>query len=164
MKNGTRHSLARIPLRWMIRECFKAQTGIIFDAHMLNHELGLDIESLYEAPKPLLRFDRHLSEPDGSEIVRSSLTSALVSQFRWIPKTPILGPPLRWVWRKLLQFRKSQPSHKSHAWKFEGEDQEELDDALSPIYDQLKYRAARWQFMEKIICKFSPPAHLYPRR
>jgi hypothetical protein len=30
--NGTRHSLARIPLRWMIREIFKADVGIIFGA------------------------------------------------------------------------------------------------------------------------------------
>jgi hypothetical protein len=148
VKNGTRHSLARIPLRWMIRECFKAHTGIIFDAHMLKHELGLDIESIYQAPKPLSSTNSRLSKPDGTEIVRSSLTSALVSPFRWILKTSILGPPLRWVWSKLPQLRKSQPPYTPHAWKFEGEDQEELDDALSPIYDQLKYRAARWQFME----------------
>ena len=34
--NGTRHSLARIPLRWMIRECFRCNTGIIFDAAQLQ--------------------------------------------------------------------------------------------------------------------------------
>ncbi|KAF7347954.1 hypothetical protein MSAN_01747500 [Mycena sanguinolenta] len=51
-----RHSLARIPLRWMIRECFKANTGIIFDAQQLQ-ELGLDPATLYpvvlrRAPPP----------------------------------------------------------------------------------------------------------------
>jgi hypothetical protein len=137
VKNGIRHSLARIPLRWMIRECFKAHTGIIFDAHMLKHELGLDIESLHEAPKPLLRFDCHLSKPNGGEIVRPSLTSTLVS-------------PFCWVWSKLPQIRSPGPppqANLQHGWKFEGEAQEELDDALSPIYDQLE-EGAGWQILE----------------
>ena len=30
VRNGTRHTLARIPLRWMIRQCFLANTGIQF--------------------------------------------------------------------------------------------------------------------------------------
>ncbi|KAJ6568236.1 hypothetical protein DFH09DRAFT_1080637 [Mycena vulgaris] len=46
VQNDTRHSLARIPLRWMIRECFQAQTRIIFDAQHLQ-ELGLDPATLY---------------------------------------------------------------------------------------------------------------------
>jgi hypothetical protein len=28
--NGTRNSLARIPLRWMVQQCFIANTGIMF--------------------------------------------------------------------------------------------------------------------------------------
>ena len=56
MANDTRYSLARIPLRWMIRECFKAKTGIIFDAHMLKYETGLNIGAgpAFEAPPPVL--------------------------------------------------------------------------------------------------------------
>ncbi|KAI0081423.1 hypothetical protein K474DRAFT_1656566 [Panus rudis PR-1116 ss-1] len=34
--NGTAHSLARIPLRWMIRQCFSCNTGIVFDAVQLQ--------------------------------------------------------------------------------------------------------------------------------
>ena len=64
MNNGTRNSLARIPLRWMIRECFKARTGIIFDAYMLKNEVGLDINSIDEAPKPLSHTNSRLSELD----------------------------------------------------------------------------------------------------
>jgi hypothetical protein len=41
--NGTRNNLARIPLRWMIRECFRADTGIQF----FCEDVGLD-------PDPLL--------------------------------------------------------------------------------------------------------------
>ncbi|KAG6873169.1 hypothetical protein C0995_002018 [Termitomyces sp. Mi166 len=54
--NGTPHSLARIPLRWMIRECFKAGTGIIFGLEDLRR-VGLDPASLYpdvqKRPPPL---------------------------------------------------------------------------------------------------------------
>ncbi|KAG6328862.1 hypothetical protein ID866_10227, partial [Astraeus odoratus] len=45
-KNGVRYSLARIPLRWMIRECFKANTGILFHGSKLR-KVGLDPETLY---------------------------------------------------------------------------------------------------------------------
>lgn len=47
VKNGTAHSLARISLRWMIRECFRMRTGVIFDARMLQEELGLDWTTIY---------------------------------------------------------------------------------------------------------------------
>ncbi|KIN92623.1 hypothetical protein M404DRAFT_810028, partial [Pisolithus tinctorius Marx 270] len=36
VKNGARHSLSRISLRWMIRECFKARTGILFQRSMFQ--------------------------------------------------------------------------------------------------------------------------------
>src|SRR5258708_6019475 len=42
-----RHSLARFTLRWMVRECFKADTGIMFDFSTLQEELGMDPYSLY---------------------------------------------------------------------------------------------------------------------
>ena len=43
--NKTRNSLARIPLRWMIRECFKAGTGIMFHRATL-YKVGLDPDTL----------------------------------------------------------------------------------------------------------------------
>ena len=42
MQNSTPHALARIPLRWMIRETFRCGTGIIFDAAMLQ-QIGLSL-------------------------------------------------------------------------------------------------------------------------
>ncbi|KAI0829012.1 hypothetical protein BC628DRAFT_1337562 [Trametes gibbosa] len=42
----TRHSLARIPLRWMIRECFRTRTGIRFHGELLK-EVGLDPATLW---------------------------------------------------------------------------------------------------------------------
>ena len=66
MPNGRRHSLARIPLRWMIRECFNAKTGIIFDAHMLKHQVGLDIDSdtALGAPQPVLSPTDYLTKAE----------------------------------------------------------------------------------------------------
>jgi len=43
--NGTRNALARIPLRWMIRQCFLAKTGIMFHGERLK-TIGLDPNSL----------------------------------------------------------------------------------------------------------------------
>lgn len=46
MENGTRHSLSRISLRWMIRECFKAKTGILFHRSDFQ-QIGMDPKTLY---------------------------------------------------------------------------------------------------------------------
>ncbi|KAK7440576.1 hypothetical protein VKT23_016925 [Stygiomarasmius scandens] len=51
VKNGTKHNLANIPLRWMIRECFKTQTGIVFDYNKLQ-SIGIDIASLHPIIQP----------------------------------------------------------------------------------------------------------------
>ncbi|KAI0800501.1 hypothetical protein C8Q74DRAFT_1364224 [Fomes fomentarius] len=44
--NETLHSLSRIPLRWMIRECFRANTGIRFRPESLRN-VGLDLATLH---------------------------------------------------------------------------------------------------------------------
>ncbi|KAJ8085201.1 hypothetical protein PM082_003995 [Marasmius tenuissimus] len=51
--NETRNSLARIPLRWMIRQCFLLKTGILFHREMLKY-VGMDPDSLYPhvIPRP----------------------------------------------------------------------------------------------------------------
>ena len=48
-----KHSLNRIPLRWMIRECFKMDTGIRFHGELLKR-IGMDPRSLhpYVTPRP----------------------------------------------------------------------------------------------------------------
>lgn len=52
VKNEERHKLAQIPLRWMIRQCFECDTGIIFDTHRLAQE-GLDVHTLWPVYTPL---------------------------------------------------------------------------------------------------------------
>ena len=51
MENGKRPSLARIPLRWMIKECLNLDIGINFHEHMLKNEIGLDVASDNTAPE-----------------------------------------------------------------------------------------------------------------
>ncbi|PPJ60772.1 hypothetical protein CBER1_02349 [Cercospora berteroae] len=52
VKNEVRHKLAQIPLRWMIRQCFECDTGIIFKTPNLANE-GLDIHTLWPKYEPL---------------------------------------------------------------------------------------------------------------
>ncbi|TGJ79433.1 hypothetical protein E0Z10_g9320 [Xylaria hypoxylon] len=55
VRNESRHMLSRIPLRWMIRQCFECDTGILFDMARLA-EQGLDVVNLWpvyqEVTKP----------------------------------------------------------------------------------------------------------------
>ncbi|KAI5272334.1 hypothetical protein E4T47_04499 [Aureobasidium subglaciale] len=44
--NAERHKPSQIPLRWMIRQCFECNTGILFNTHRLAEE-GLDVHMLY---------------------------------------------------------------------------------------------------------------------
>ncbi|KAK5688811.1 hypothetical protein LTS10_000789 [Elasticomyces elasticus] len=46
VRNEERHKLAQIPLRWMLRQCFECNTGIIFKVHRLAEE-GLDVHTLW---------------------------------------------------------------------------------------------------------------------
>jgi len=63
--NDTPNNLARISLRWMIRECFKTGTGIMFNPKRLQ-EVGLDPTSLYPLVLP-----RPPPLPVGSARIRS---------------------------------------------------------------------------------------------
>ena len=155
VENGTRHSLARIPLRWMIRECFNAHTGIIFDAHMLMNEVGLDMEmdafgrdvkSISKAPAAVSSADFYLLPPPNTKSTSSSLTSAL-------------SFPFRWIWGKPPASDSSETKGRDHI----GEDKEELNDALSPIYDQLEEHTY-WKVMDWFPCKLHPPARRRRRR
>jgi len=44
--NDERHKLAQIPLRWMIRQAFECNTGIVFKTSVLA-EFGLDVHTLW---------------------------------------------------------------------------------------------------------------------
>ncbi|KAF8167168.1 hypothetical protein B0H34DRAFT_791932 [Crassisporium funariophilum] len=51
VKNEIRNNLARISLRWMIRECFKLKTGILFHRDTFKM-IGMDANTLWPRVKP----------------------------------------------------------------------------------------------------------------
>ncbi|KAI0333978.1 hypothetical protein GY45DRAFT_1243335 [Cubamyces sp. BRFM 1775] len=63
VKDDVPHTLARIPLRWMIRECFKTNTGIRFHGELLRR-IGLDPAALHpvvlDRPPPVQPQAGHL--------------------------------------------------------------------------------------------------------
>ncbi|KAI0829014.1 hypothetical protein BC628DRAFT_1417379 [Trametes gibbosa] len=111
------HTLARIPLRWMIRECFKMDTGIRFHGELLR-AIGLDPAALH--PIVLDRPPALRPEPDVH--LRS------------------VAPPL---------------PHTT-------EEEHEVRDALTPLYDQLVL-APYWWLLEILPSKHRwqgpPPDH-----
>ncbi|KAF8522477.1 hypothetical protein BU17DRAFT_44706 [Hysterangium stoloniferum] len=112
VENSSRHNLARIPLRWMIRQCFLTNTGIRFHGNLLR-TVGLDPASLYPVVLP-----RPPALPATSTLPSHEPPSS--------PLTPCIG------------YSNIHPS------TILSEEEEDLADALCPIYDQLKIKRAWW--------------------
>ncbi len=134
VRNETRHSLARISLRWMIRECFKTQTGIMFETERLR-EIGLDPTTLYPnviVPRP----------PPISPLAQNIVEKYRLPEYQ--PK-PTLRQNLMNIIRPRPEKRHESTSSVSttHSEPLT-EEEEELKDSLSPLYDQLKLRRAWW--------------------
>ena len=156
VRNGERNSLARIPLRWMIRECFKNNSDIIFDAHMLKNEVGLDandVDSIIKAPDPLPAETYHLDPRDSEQENRTALPRIAASFSSGV------NFPFRWARGKLEALRPNGSPHastsKSQTLPYQGEAQEELNDALHPIHDELDV-CWYWKIMEWIPCESFP--------
>lgn len=60
VKNETRNHLARIPFRWMVRQCFLLKTGILFHRELFP-VFGMDPDSLWPDVKPRPPPVHHLS-------------------------------------------------------------------------------------------------------
>ncbi|KAJ7174101.1 hypothetical protein C8R43DRAFT_1230806 [Mycena crocata] len=115
--NEIQHTLACIPLRWMVRECFKTQSGIMFDGEGLQR-IGLDPAALYPVVKP-----RPPALPVGTARIRSiSSDSESVS---------------------LKSDARTQPTLSTNEVR-KTEEEMELHDALAPIYDQLSLAWFWW--------------------
>ena len=105
-----RYSLARIPLRWMIRECFKANTGIKFNSNSFSR-IGLDPSTLY---------------------------GAMCS--RRAPLGVSTSDRIRALFHQGDNANDSEPS----GLPFNTEEEEELYDAISRKYDELRINRAWW--------------------
>ena len=121
MANGTRNSLARIPLRWMIRQCFLLNTGILFHREAFKR-VGLDPDTLWPVVRP--------RRPP-------------VSTFSSAPTSPVhfIIPSVVSTARTLVD------EMDDDEFGFVCEEEEDLADALCPKYDQLKH-APRWWVLE----------------
>lgn len=164
VENGTRHTLARIPLRWMIRQCFLANTGIRFHSALLP-KVGLDPHSLYPDVKerpPALYIS---SYAPGA----SSIPTTVVSKAAELPPSPSTdaGTPVSTLSATPLLASTSTDTTKTLVSFTEDalasgltvdewlqrlreqdapltEEEEDLADALSPIYDQLSLAKGWW--------------------
>lgn len=116
--NGTPKSLARLPLRWMIRECFRAGTGIQFKADYLE-ALGLNPESLWpEVIKP------------GAHDVPNHVGNSMSRKDKNMPDAEI-SIPTTVMQRALMRL----------------ETDADKADAGAELFDQLK-RSRWWWFLE----------------
>ncbi|TCD62857.1 hypothetical protein EIP91_006338 [Steccherinum ochraceum] len=162
--NGTRYSLARIPLRWMIRECFKCNTGILFDAAQLQ-QAGFRVfmkdgkPTLSSLPDRIVQhippFSGQRKYFEGQSLLSRTVqhvkdacaaTVNFVKSFFWTkPTNPGALPVLDLDFPDQLQ---EQP--------VDYEAREELEDALSPLYDQLQARVT-WHLLEWIPQRVKKP-------
>ncbi|KAJ7146429.1 hypothetical protein C8R44DRAFT_837120 [Mycena epipterygia] len=79
LPNSARNSLARIPLRWMIRQCFILKTGILFHCDMLRF-VGMDPATL--DPHVLARPLPLLTVPQESQLCTVGVSSLGDCDFR----------------------------------------------------------------------------------
>ena len=156
VSNDVRHNLARIPLRWMIRQCFLTNTGIRFHAELLR-TVGLDPTSLFPIVKPRpppvssspyvrrsgpTKFtgsnhsrpdhDRDTTLVEGLPVPvlpkrAASEGSGMVLGGKPVPIKPGLG----------YACRHHEDMHMT-------EEEEDLADALCPIFDQLSLKPSWW--------------------
>ncbi|KAE9399827.1 hypothetical protein BT96DRAFT_820106 [Gymnopus androsaceus JB14] len=110
VSNEETTSLARIPLRWMIRECFRCNTGILFNSDGLR-SLGLDPDTLW----PEVR-----------------------------PRTPAIQRPSAVIRPTQRSSTRSLENGAGNPNVFQTEEELDLEDSLSPIYDQLSLVLPWW--------------------
>jgi uncharacterized protein (DUF2235 family) len=140
--NEERHKLAQIPLRWMIRQAFECNTGIIFKSKTLA-EFGLDVHTLW--PKySSLGAPAHGPPPSYLEKFHEGLPPKSVRRSKLIPIDKIEdGEPLYHL-----------KCHTDEDWT--PEQVEDFYDALSPLHDQLVL-APNWWLLEFYPVEFKVP-------
>lgn len=129
--NETRHMLSRIPLRWMIRQCFECDTGILFDTAALA-ELGLDVPTLW----PVYKFPSRPPTGPSPDLLEKYENNAF--------------PPLH---RRSAFLNFQEDKGEKHVFQMDHhlahlpEGTEDHFDALAPINDQL-VQAKGWWILE----------------
>ncbi|KAL4245308.1 hypothetical protein ABKN59_010399 [Abortiporus biennis] len=134
--NDVRHNLARIPLRWMIRQCFLANTGIQFYGPLLR-TVGLDPNALYpivqSRPAVMTVLPTVPTQPQHD---RDSTAATLVDSST--PPDETSTVTIGYANQALPVGPDGQVMNPM------SEEEEDLRDLMSPIYDQLSLVWGWW--------------------
>lgn len=142
VSNDQRHKLAQIPLRWMIRQAFECNTGIIFKTTVLA-EYGLDVHTLWPEYKSL-PIPSHSPPPSVLEKYDVNLPPRSVRRNKLIP-----------IDRKENGENFYQlASHTDDDWT--PEQIEDSYDAMQPLNDQL-VQAPSWWILELLPVQYKVP-------
>lgn len=143
--NEKRHKLAQIPLRWMIRQAFECDTGIIFKTKKLA-EFGLDVHTLW--PK-YRRLDAptHGPPPSVLEKYDKGLPPRSIRRSKLVPIDKVENG------ERFYHLK----SHTDEDWT--PELVEDFFDAMSPLNDQL-VQAPRWWILEAWPVEYKVPVGL----
>ena len=132
MGNECRHMLSRIPLRWMLRQCFECDTGILFDTARLA-EQGLDVVTMWpeykEPTKPVVG-----PQPELVEKYKKKTLAPLSRRSVFLP----IGPENTIV---------DAPTTEDLSYILPSESTEDYFDAMAQINDQL-VQAKGWWILE----------------
>lgn len=158
MKNDTPHALARIPLRWMIRECFECKTGIIFDAVMLQ-QIGLHVKRDEYGQPVLADVPRRIpATPPADSAEKKTTFGEFISAVGHLAWSAVSAPfkQLGAIFSTSMDVathakhrRQVVPARRQEITDYKLRDDipddyealEEKKDALSPLFDQLR---ANW--------------------
>lgn len=140
--NDERHKLANIPLRWMIRQAFECNTGIIFKTKMLA-EYGLDVHTLW--PKyEKLNAPVHGPPPSYLEKYDKALPPKSVRRSKLVP---------------IDKHEKGEPFYHLQGYKDEDwtpEQVEDYYDAMTRVNDQL-VDVPNWWILEFLPVQYKVP-------
>ncbi|KAI0713137.1 hypothetical protein C8T65DRAFT_739009 [Cerioporus squamosus] len=159
-----KHSLARIPLRWMIRECFRTNTGIRFHSELLK-DIGLDPDTLYPHAKEGIAYGPGLAHapqippmnpsprisldpPTPPERSQTDVEQRVVQAMTSAPSSPPMHTRhISTSTARTLIGTTTTGAPKFHTDPPEihvNEEEEEARDAVCPIYDQLAMKPWWW--------------------
>ncbi|CZT12803.1 uncharacterized protein RCO7_03615 [Rhynchosporium graminicola] len=137
--NGERHMLSRIPLRWMLRQCFECNTGILFGTAALA-ETGIDVKTVwpvYKQPtKPVVGPSPGTVEKyEAKDLppLRRRSTALGVDEGKDIQEDKIESNPSRRGNSRSLSAFDLLPEHV-----------EDHFDAIAPLNDQLELAKGWW--------------------
>lgn len=117
-----RNNLARIPLRWMVHQCFLLNTGIIFHRPAFN-ATGMDVSTLWPIVKPRPPPKRFPSSPN--------------STYKPFPSGKESDGETQGTGNAVAKTKRS-------GRPFTSKEEEDLQDALSPINDTPKPAKSWW--------------------